>query len=107
MEWRVGPVLVGSGFASGAFGPVAAQGYLRADYDQGEPEDRREGELLAEQDHTVEEREDGRDVVAQSDPLLPHLGDELVVEHEGERRAEEAEHDNGYDRTLRAYGSRR
>lgn len=84
----------------------ATQGCLGPVYDQGEPEDRREGERFAEQDHAVKEREDVREVVSQgSGPswettsLLPHHSNELVIEHEGESRAAEAEHDHRKDRT--------
>ena len=60
VERRVWPVFVGFRLASGALGAVSAQCDLRSDDDQGQPDDLIDREVLAEQDHTVEEREDGR-----------------------------------------------
>lgn len=59
MERRVSPVLVGCRLAPGALLAVAPQGYLRPNDDQCEPGDGCEGERLAEEEHAVEEREDG------------------------------------------------
>jgi hypothetical protein len=57
------PVLVGFRYASGAFGAVSAECYLRPDDDQGQPGHGRDRERLAEQDHAVEEREYRRQIV--------------------------------------------
>ena len=65
------PVLVGFGLASGALGAVSAERDLRPDDDQGQPDDLIDRELLAEQDHTVEERKYRRQIVPERRPLPP------------------------------------
>ena len=67
VERRVRPVFVGPRHASGALGAVSAQLDLRPDSNKGETQDPRERERLSQNDHPAEEREDGREVVTQSE----------------------------------------
>ena len=71
VERRVHPQLVGFSLAPGAPGSIPSDRDLRPDYDQGQPRDLRDRELRAEQDHTLDERDDGRQVVPERGALLP------------------------------------
>jgi hypothetical protein len=71
MERRMRPVFVGFGYTSGPFDAIPAERDLRPDDDQGQPDDLIDRELLAEQDHTVEERKYRRQIVPERRPLPP------------------------------------
>jgi hypothetical protein len=98
MKRRAGPVLVGFGFASGASGSISAKRDLRSYDDQGEADDRRCSKGFSQENHSIKEREDRRQVVTERGPFLPDLGDKRVVEQEGDRRTDKAEEDHRHYR---------
>jgi hypothetical protein len=57
------PVLVSFRFASGAPSTVPSECDLRPKDNQGQPDDRCDREWLTEQDHSVKQRKDGRQIV--------------------------------------------